>query len=160
MIMLGAYILSNRVITKKQFLTMTVIGGVTGYPLFMTFGTVISPVMIIIGSIYLYLQTDMKWKSTLWILNSLIVTVISNFLTYLILLGLYNRSIISFRYGHLYDIAYSFGLLLFTVGICLGLRYVLTKFKVKRLIDKKYILFLVFGSLALIGSLYLNIFIL
>ena len=159
-IMLGAYILSNKVITKEQFFAMTAIGGVIGYFLFSILGVMISPVMIIITSIYLYLQTNRKWKSTLWILNAVIIAIISDFLTYLILLGLYNYSIISFRYDHLYNIIYSIGMLIFTVVICLRLRYVLTKFNVKQLIDKKYILFLIFGSLAVIGSLYLNIFIL
>ena len=159
-IMLGAYILSNKVITKKQILTMTGVGSVIGYLLFLMFGVIAFPVMIILGAIYLYFKMDRSWKSLLWILNAVIISVIGSFLVYPIMLGLYNNSIIPAKDGYWYDTIYSIGMLIFTVATCLGLRYILTKFNVKQLIDKKYLPFLVFGSLAVISSLYLNIFIL
>jgi len=157
-IVLGVYILSNRALTRGNFLILIIGGGVVIYPLFLLVGQLTFPLLAITFSVYLLIKTDIKWIGILWLVGALIAATISDFLTFKTLLWLYDSSnLIINSYSALYGVMYTAGILIFTTLICSLLAYVLRRIRIRRLISSEHLPLLVFASFAVIGSLFFNI---
>jgi len=159
-IIIGTLILSSERISKKQTLIMFLVGIVWIFFLFPILNLLTFPLLAVVGSIYLYFTTTSKWKSSLWVFISLITVIFSDFLSYAILLGLYNLTFLTTRSGILYDVLYTFGIFIFTIAICAGVRYMLTKFKIKELVRNEYLPLLILTAIAVIGTFFILIWIL
>jgi len=139
---------------------MMVAGVIVFYLFFPIIGSVITIIIAFIAGIYLYLKTEAKWKSTLWVTVSLILGVVGDLLSYVGLLWLYNNSIIENRSGLLYDFLYTLGIFVFTIGMCLAIHWILNKFNIGQVISKKYLPFLAVVSVVIVIAFFANIFIL
>jgi len=138
---------------------MILIGGLST-PLFFLTSTFGMLTLIVCCTIYLWIATKAKWKSLFWVFGSIIAGVMANLLTYTSLLGLYNFGIIPIRNGTFYGILKILGITIFTLLICLGVRKLLTKFKVKELIRPQYTKYIVFTLVTVVSAFLSNVVVL
>ena len=127
--------------------------------LFLMLGQPATYLILVLWSIFFFFQTEKQWKSLLYVLGTTIIAVISDFLVYSTLFILIGSGIYLSN-SSLQETIYAVGTAVLITFLCIVVRFLLSKFKVNQLLDKRYLPILILCSISIVGTLFFNIFIL